>query len=132
MATFDRHALRGIREGKGLSATHLAALARVRRERIYSWESGRAHPNPESVAQLASALNVSIGDLYKVSDPPTLEDLRLAHGYTQEAIAEKIDRARRSYHLIEAGDPMPEQVKESLAEVYGVSVNIVENAAEAT
>jgi transcriptional regulator with XRE-family HTH domain len=56
--------IRELRLERRLSQAELAELAGVPRQRVGDWEAGRYLPSPESLEQLAAALEVEWWSLY--------------------------------------------------------------------
>jgi transcriptional regulator with XRE-family HTH domain len=67
--------LRRIRKERGLSQQRLADLANVDKVTIVHIEGGKVSPKVETLAKLAAALGVELGDLFPKAQPPLLEDL---------------------------------------------------------
>ncbi len=56
------------RESKGLSVETLAERMDVDRTTIWRWETGARRPTPGRVAQIADALQIAPGDLWRRPD----------------------------------------------------------------
>lgn len=60
--------LKQLRTTRGLTQKALAAQLRVSQQTVAKWESGSASPNPDTVRQIAAALDVSTDSLLGAPD----------------------------------------------------------------
>jgi putative molybdopterin biosynthesis protein len=68
--------LSGLREKRGLSAAHLAAMVGVSRQTIYAMEAGSYVPNTALALKLARALEACVEDLFSLSEEFPAPELR--------------------------------------------------------
>lgn len=68
--------LRELRDGKDLSLRELARKLGRSPAHLSDIELGRRYPSPEVLAELARALEVSVGDLQQYDARPPLDELK--------------------------------------------------------
>jgi transcriptional regulator with XRE-family HTH domain len=105
-AGFDPGRLRAARLAANLTQTALAAVADVHPNEVGYWEAGTRVPQVETVAALARALGISPADLLEPSTGgrPTLRQLRVAAGLSQEQAADRAGLQRHRYAALERGE----------------------------
>lgn len=106
VSDFDGEKLRAARTAAGLSQEELANRINVPRVSIVRWEGGWRRPYASSLAALAAELNVSPAALTTrdVSTSPTLAQLRIAAGLTQQTAAARAHLIRTRYSALERGE----------------------------
>lgn len=105
-AEFDPGRLRAARTAAKLTQTALAAAADVHPNEVGYWEAGTRVPQVETVAALARALGITPADLLEPSagGRPTLRQLRVAAGLSQEQAAERAGLQKHRYAALERGE----------------------------
>lgn len=105
-AEFDPGRLRAARMAAKLTQTALAAAADVHPNEVGYWEAGTRVPQVETVAALARALGVSPADLLEpsIGGRPTLRQLRVAAGLSQEQAADRAGLQKHRYAALERGE----------------------------
>ena len=105
-AGFDPGRLRAARLAANLTQTALAAVADVHPNEVGYWEAGTRVPKVETVAALARALGISPADLLEPSTGgrPTLRQLRVAAGFSQEQAADRAGLQKHRYAALERGE----------------------------
>jgi transcriptional regulator with XRE-family HTH domain len=105
-AGFDPGRLRAARLAANLTQTALAAVADVHPNEVGYWEAGTRVPQVETVAALARALGISPADLLEPSTGgrPTLRQLRVAAGLSQEQAADRAGLQKHRYAALERGE----------------------------
>ena len=105
---FRAGALRRARARRRLTLRDLAALSGVSAVTLHSWETGTRNPSPRSLAKVASALDLEIGDLVPVTESKVvLEDLRVQQGLSQRDAAALVGIGPTLYREIETGHKAP-------------------------
>lgn len=105
-AGFDPGRLRAARMAARLTQTALAAAADVHPNEVGYWEAGTRVPQVETVAVLARALGLRPADLLEpsASGRPTLRQLRVAAGLSQEQAADRAGLQKHRYAALERGE----------------------------
>lgn len=105
-AGFDPSRLRAARMAAKLTQTALAAAADVHPNEVGYWEAGTRVPQVETVAALARALGITPADLLEPSTGgrPTLRQLRVAAGFSQEQAADRAGLQKHRYAALERGE----------------------------
>jgi transcriptional regulator with XRE-family HTH domain len=67
---YDRHALRRLRVARGLDITTLAARSRFSKQAISMLDRGAVEPRASTLARLAIALDVAVGEFFIGPDAP--------------------------------------------------------------
>ena len=105
---FRAGALRRARARRRLTLRDLAALSGVSAVTLHSWETGARNPSPRSLAKVATALELEIGDLVPVTESKVvLEDLRVQQGLSQRDAAVRIGMGPTLFREIETGHKAP-------------------------
>lgn len=127
---FDQVAMRAAREQKKWSRGRLAVLLGVTPPAVASWEKGTTTPEPPTFVRLAKLLDLDPAALIATPQTSwTLTDLRVSHGLHQAPAAEQIGMAATRLSDLEMGyDELREPITESLAQMYGVTTDVIENA----
>jgi transcriptional regulator with XRE-family HTH domain len=97
--------LRRLRIARRLSLSELARATGMSKATLSSVESGRSNPTVETLAALAAALRVSLGEL--LEEPP-LGEIRVVRGGRLDHIEEPgVALSERAWgpHQVEEGDP---------------------------
>lgn len=116
----------------GLTQQQLAQVVGTTQTRVSDWERGVMDPRPALMVELAAAVGIDALELLG-ADPaqPVLEDLRLAAGLTQQALAAAAGISLSRYRRIELGairrDP-PAEVIDRLARSLAVPSVTVRHA----
>jgi len=66
--------LRRLRKMKGLTQLQLATRLNVSQASIASWENGTRRPDVDFLPTLANFYGVSIGELYGISNAPSIDE----------------------------------------------------------
>jgi transcriptional regulator with XRE-family HTH domain len=99
--------LRRLRIARRLSLSELARATGMSKATLSSVESGRSNPTVETLAGLAAALRVSLGEL--LEEPP-LGEVRVIRGGRLDRVAEAgVELSARAWdpHQLEKGAPAP-------------------------
>lgn len=128
---FQRARLRELRVAAGLTTDDLAALAKVSRQSISAWETGRSVPSPAALGALATTLGARICDLVTVPvDELRLSDLRVLAGLEQTEVAAQVGVSVTTLAELERGVRAPtEKRAEDLSVAYGVAPATITAAA---
>jgi transcriptional regulator with XRE-family HTH domain len=100
--------LRRLRIARRLSLSELARATSMSKATLSSVESGRSNPTIETLASLAAALRVSLGEL--LEEPP-LGDVRVVRGSRNGPPARELDHLTEDIELAERAWP-PRQLDE--------------------
>jgi transcriptional regulator with XRE-family HTH domain len=129
---FDPAKLRAARVAAGLSQEKLAARMRVPRISVVRWEGGHRRPYAGTLAALAEALGLAPDALTtrREQEPPSLAQLRIAAGLTQQAAATRSELVRTRYSAIERGEfaTVSDATVEAIAGALGVTPALVRTA----
>ena len=119
---FRAGALRRARARRRLTLRDLAALSGVSAVTLHSWETGIRNPSPRSLAKVAAALDLEIGDLVPVTESKVvLEDLRVQQGLSQRDAAALVGIGPTQYREIETGHKVADAAQRAaLMELHGL------------
>lgn len=122
---FRAGALRRARSKRRLTLRDLAALSGVSAVTLHSWETGTRNPSPRSLAKVAGALDLEIGDLVPVTESKVvLEDLRVQQGLSQRDAAVLVGMGPTLFREIETGHKAPSAPQRAaLMELYELDEN---------
>ena len=130
---FDGKKLRVLRKKKRLSQLELARRCTVSGSRISDWENGLSIPYPGTIRRLAEILECDTSELVIVSPIPSMRELRLQKGLTQDEAAGALGISRSNYTIYELGSQsLPERHYETLATCFNVSLQQLLDALEQT
>lgn len=131
--------LKKLRKSAGLTQTELADRMGVHPQTISKWERGISQPDISQLAALASALGVSIEELFGGEKPAeeafegafdaektgrVISGLRIARGESQEQLAEALGTSSDAVSRWERGITSPDAGRFALlAEHFGLSVS---------
>jgi transcriptional regulator with XRE-family HTH domain len=124
---FSPAALRRHRSAKHYALTELSSVSGVAAATIGAWETGRSRPSPSTLAAVAVALGVQVGDLAPVPESDLhLADLRFQVGLTQQELASAAGISKGIYPVIESGHREPtDQEVAALAAALSVEPELV-------
>lgn len=130
-AEFDPARLRRAREQAQLSQVELGLAVGTDGTTIAKYETGARAPRAGRTADMAEVLNLKPSDLLRPgAGIPTLADLRVAAGLSQQAAATAAGLVRTRYSMLERGEVVTLQpgIAEELAKVFGVSIDAIRTA----
>lgn len=124
---FDPERLASERSAAGMTVGDLARLAGVGPSAIYNWESGYRTPQPDSLARVAAALDLTVEEFVRIPpDERTLVDLRVLAGLTQPQLAARIGVSTQMLGMIERAErALDDERAAALAHELGVSLKAV-------
>lgn len=121
--TFSGTKLRAAREDRGWSRGRLGIALGKTTTSVAAWERGLRNPAPDTLKDIAEALEITTADLLTLSqDEWGLAEYRVTHGWEQKDVAERI--AIISPSLLSQIEstyerPKPAQIT-ALAKLYGI------------
>ena len=131
-----KNRLRGLRKGKDLNQTQIAAVLRISQRGYSKYETGENKIPPEVLLRLADFYGVSVDyllgrDETPAAQPPRggsgrlqLAALRREHGMTQAQAAALLGCSASLYAKYERGEPpLPLPLAVKLADLYGVTLD---------
>ncbi|ROQ70224.1 helix-turn-helix protein [Streptomyces sp. 840.1] len=128
---FDGEELRIARRKTGMSQAQLAkGLGLTAHVTVANWENGKRFPSAEKLGGIAAILGVDVDRLFPREGPCDLLDLRCDAGYTQTAVAQKVEGLSR----FDLGDAeggrrrLASGLIEPLSRLYGVGREALEAA----
>ena len=106
---FDTEKLKTVRNDLGLTQLELAQRIGVKPAVVHSWEQPGARPSVPSLALLASALGLTVSDLYQSDSDAagTLVDLRINAGLSQWELAQQLGVSQTTVSRWERGLTRP-------------------------
>ena len=121
--------LRALRTQARASVAVVARAADVSESTVHKWESGAAKPQPQHLTALAEVFGVPVTDFLHTTTRPNMQELRERVALTQGAVATAANVSASTVAAIERGSQAPNAaVRDSLADVYGVSINVLDLA----
>ncbi len=106
---FSPAALRRHRSQRNYSLAELSMLSGVSAATIGAWETGRSRPSPRTLAAVADALGVQLGNLVPVKETDVLmPDLRFQAGLNQQQLAKLTGMTTAITFAIENGHRAPD------------------------
>ena len=131
-----KNRLRGLRKGKDLNQTQIAAVLRISQRGYSKYETGENKIPPEVLLRLADFYGVSVDyllgrDETPAAQPPRggsgrlqLAALRREHAMTQAQAAALLGCSASLYAKYERGErPLPLPLAVKLADLYGVTLD---------
>ena len=132
-----KNRLRGLRKGKDLNQTQIAAVLRISQRGYSKYETGENDIPTQVLLRLADFYGVSVDYLLgrdvspAAAKPPQggpgrlqLAALRREHGMTQAQVAAMLGCSASLYARYERGEhPLPLPLAVKLADLYGVTLD---------
>lgn len=131
---FNPEGFREARESSGFSIKRLAQESMVSQSSIYAWERGGRRPTIESLSIVMAVMGRPVDEVLNVSTKSAnIRDLRVVSGMTRGEVAEALGMKVSGWGSIERGEvPMSDDKAAPLAELFGVTVTILNGAASNT
>lgn len=131
---FSPERFTAVRESSGFTVTRLAQESMVNRQTIHTWEKGTRRPTVELLSMVMAVMGRPVIEVLDLSmEEATLHDLRVISGLSRAEVYAELGLSKSGWAMIERGEVVLTGDKvEPLAELFGLTVTIVNRAAKNT